>query len=364
MATFADVLTIINGKNQSKVENPNGQYPIYGSGGIIGWADDYLCEANTVIIGRKGNINKPIYVEAPFWNVDTAFGLRANEHKLVPKYLFYFCESFDFEKLNTTVTIPSLTRANLLKIVIPLPDLPTQRRIAATLDKVSESIALCKQMMADLDELVKSQFVEMFGDPVKNERAWAMKPIKELYSVGSSKRVYASEQTTTGVPFLRVSDICSLIDGDEIHPSLYISEDRFAELMNSDLVPTENDILVTSRGTIGRCYIMKASDKFYFQDGMVTWLRKKCCDVEPQYMSTLFAADSFAEVLDKATNKTTVHYISIDKLASISIPVPPVKLQEQFATFVAQADKSKLAVQQQLAELEMLKKSLMQEYFE
>ena len=63
MNTFADVLEIKNGRNQKSVENPKGKYPIYGSGGIMGYADDYTCKPETVIIGRKGNINKPIYVE-------------------------------------------------------------------------------------------------------------------------------------------------------------------------------------------------------------------------------------------------------------------------------------------------------------
>ena len=66
--TFKDILEIKNGKNQRAVEDPKGKYPIYGSGGIMGYANDYICHANTVVIGRKGNINKPIYVEEPFWN--------------------------------------------------------------------------------------------------------------------------------------------------------------------------------------------------------------------------------------------------------------------------------------------------------
>lgn len=155
MARFADVLTIINGKNQKKVENPNGKYPIYGSGGIMGYADDYICEANTVIIGRKGSINNPLFVKTRFWNVDTAFGLCADPGKLQPKYLYYFCEKFDFEQLNTTVTIPSLTRANLLKVEIPLPPFDEQRKIAAVLDKVSDLIAKRRQQLDRLDELVK-----------------------------------------------------------------------------------------------------------------------------------------------------------------------------------------------------------------
>ena len=85
MGRFSDVLTIINGKNQKGVENPHGKYPIYGSGGIMGYADDFICNGQTVIIGRKGSINKPIFVDGPFWNVDTAFGLSAQTDILLPK---------------------------------------------------------------------------------------------------------------------------------------------------------------------------------------------------------------------------------------------------------------------------------------
>ena len=117
---FGDIHEIKNGKNQRAVENQDGLYPIYGSGGVIGHADVYICEADTVIIGRKGSINNPIYVAEPFWNVDTVFGLEAKRDLLLPRYLFYFCKKYNFEKLNKTVTIPSLTKADLLKIKIDL----------------------------------------------------------------------------------------------------------------------------------------------------------------------------------------------------------------------------------------------------
>ena len=113
---WSDVLTIINGRNQNAVECEDGEYPIYGSGGVMGKANDYLCPPNCTIIGRKGNINKPIYVETKFWNVDTAFGLSANEEILNPRYLYYFCVDYNFERHNKAVTIPSLTKADLLKI--------------------------------------------------------------------------------------------------------------------------------------------------------------------------------------------------------------------------------------------------------
>ncbi len=163
--TFEDVVSIINGKNQKNVENPEGKYPIYGSGGVMGYADDYICEANTVIIGRKGSINNPIFVEEPFWNVDTAFGLVAHEDKLLPKFLFYFCKFFDFEKLNTTVTIPSLTKSNLLKIKIRVPNIDNQKKIVEILDKTYALVQIKQRELDELDTLIKARldFLKIFN---------------------------------------------------------------------------------------------------------------------------------------------------------------------------------------------------------
>ena len=140
---FGDIATVINGKNQSKVENPNGKYPIYGSGGIMGRADDYICPENCTIIGRKGSINNPIFVEEKFWNVDTAFGLSPSE-AVLPKFLFYFCEYFDFTTLDSSTTLPSLTKTNIQQIVFALPPIEEQKRI---LDKTNE-------LFGKLDEIV------------------------------------------------------------------------------------------------------------------------------------------------------------------------------------------------------------------
>jgi type I restriction enzyme S subunit len=133
---WQDVLTIINGKNQKKVEDNNGAYSIYGSGGKMGRASDYLCRENSIIIGRKGNINKPILVREKFWNVDTAFGLEAKKEFLSFQYLYWFCKFFNFEKLNKTVTIPSLTKADLLNIEIPMPPVILQMKFEKVCNKI------------------------------------------------------------------------------------------------------------------------------------------------------------------------------------------------------------------------------------
>lgn len=143
---LGDIVNVINGKNQSKVVNPNGPYPIYGSGGIIGYADDYLCPENCTIIGRKGTINNPILVKTKFWNVDTAFGICPSEC-IDYLYLYYFCKSFNFTKLDKSTTLPSLTKTNIEHIYIPLPPLAEQKRIVA---KVMELLNLLDKITAEL----------------------------------------------------------------------------------------------------------------------------------------------------------------------------------------------------------------------
>ena len=134
---FGDIADVINGKNQSKVVDDNGLYPIYGSGGIMGRANDYICHENCTIIGRKGSINNPIFVEEKFWNVDTAFGL-APTSNVLPKYLFYFCKSFDFTTLDSSTTLPSLTKTNIQQILFPLPSLSEQQRIINKIENLFE----------------------------------------------------------------------------------------------------------------------------------------------------------------------------------------------------------------------------------
>lgn len=174
---FEDILEIRNGKNQKAVENPEGRYPIYGSGGVIGYADDYICEADTIIIGRKGSINNPIYASEPFWNVDTAFGLSVKKDFVLPRYLYYFCKKFDFGKLNKTVTVPSLTKSDLLKIKINVPVKEEQQAIIDKLMKIESIMAFRKIELDYLDVLIKARFVEMF---VKNEYDWKEVTIAEV----------------------------------------------------------------------------------------------------------------------------------------------------------------------------------------
>ena len=133
---FGDIHEIKNGKNQRAVENQDGLYPIYGSGGVIGHADDYICEADTVIIGRKGSINNPIYVAEPFWNVDTIYYTEIKTDIISAKFFYHYIVNEHIEKFNTSnASRPALTKAVLDKIDIPIPHVDEQQRIVSILDR-------------------------------------------------------------------------------------------------------------------------------------------------------------------------------------------------------------------------------------
>ena len=356
---FSDVLTIINGRNQKQVENPNGKYPIYGSGGIMGYADDFICKEKTVVIGRKGNINKPIFVETPFWNVDTAFGLYANRERLLPKYLYYFCKKYDFEQLNTTVTIPSLTKANLLKIEIPLPPLDTQRHIAAVLDKVSDLIALRKQQLAKLDELVKARFVEMFGDPVRNDKCWGEFSIREL-----CKKIYGGgtpskdnpEYFNGEIPWVTPKDMKIMIIKDSKD---HITEEA-VDKSSASVIP-ENSVLMVIRSGI-----LKRSLPIAINSVPVTINQDMKAFVPGEMVVAPYLAYYFKSVerdILRRIRGVTADNIDFKDFQKRLIMVPPINLQNQFADFVAKVEKTKSSVQKALAETQVLFDSLMQEYF-
>ena len=360
MAKFSEVLSITNGKNQRKVENPNGRYPIYGSGGIMGYADDYLCDAETVIIGRKGSINKPIFVEEPFWNVDTAFGLVANRSVLLPKYLFYFCIYFDFEQLNTTVTIPSLTKANLLNIEMKLPSLIVQQGIVERLSKVDELIALRKEQLIKLDKLVKSRFIELFGTIHDNKFGYEIKTLQDVCEQikdGTHQTPTYTDDSVNGYKFLSSKDVTTgKIDWAHLK---YIPEELHNELY-ARIAPRKGDILLAKNGTTGIAAIVDRDEIF---DIYVSLALLRPIEMKSVYLWAAINSVETKQQFDSSLKGIGVPNLHLGEIKKAKIIVPPMGEQKRFAAFVEQTDKSKLAIQQSLTKLELLKKSLMQEYF-
>lgn len=348
---------------QKDVENNSGNYPIYGAAGLIKYVDFYQQEKEYIAVVKDGaGIGRAMKLPAKSSVIGTMQYIFPKENVYID-YLFYLLSHLNLAKYFSGATIPHIYFKDYKNEEVKLPPLEEQKAIAEKLDKVSILIEKRKQQLSQLDFLVKSQFIELFGNPEYNTKGFPLHKLGDLCNVGSSKRIYQDEQTADGIPFLRISDLNNKIDGKEVSLDLFIPEKLYESLKDAGLVPIAGDILVTARGTLGRCYIIKESDVFYFQDGMITWLSELNDKVTNLYISHLFNTEGMKKQIAGLQAGSTVAYLSIAMTKKLNVMLPPVGLQNEFARFVEQTDKSKFRVKQSLAALELLKKSLMQKYF-
>lgn len=347
---WKEVLTIINGKNQSAVVDENGEYPIYGSGGIMGYANNWLCPENCVIIGRKGNINKPIFVETKFWNVDTAFGLNANIEYLLPKFLFYFCLDYNFERHNKAVTIPSLTKADLLKIDIPLPPKSTQLAIVSELDKINELIRLKKEQLKDFDNLAQSLFYEMFGEgkclrkklkDIVKIQSGQVSPLEEPYSEMIHIGPANIESNTGRLLNLKTAKEENLISGKYLFDSSMVLYSKIRPNLNKVTIPSFEGICSADMYPI---IPLESIDK--------------------NFLLFLLKQKEFLTYAISNSGRANIPKINREALLNYEAILPPLSLQRLFAQRIEQIEGEKSEVQKSIQDLETLLASRMQYWFE
>ena len=136
---WKDVVKIVNGKDYKHVQVDEGGYPVYGTGGEMARASDYLCPENSVLLGRKGTIDKPLLIKEKFWNVDTAFGAIPDAEVLDYIYFFWHCIFTDFKILNKGTTLPSTTKIDLLNLWVKVPEMSQQKEFASIVKQADKS---------------------------------------------------------------------------------------------------------------------------------------------------------------------------------------------------------------------------------
>ena len=329
---------------QSDVVDKDGDYPIYGASGYIGNVDFYHQEQPYVAVVKDGaGIGRTTLHPAKSSVIGTMQYLLPKGNVL-PEYLCYVVKYMHLEKYFTGATIPHIYFKDYKNEEFNLDSLDRQKEIVSTLNKIEKVIESRTKELELLDELIRARFVEMFGNPDVNEKNWNVYKMEQLCEVGSSKRIYQNDQSLTGIPFLRISDLVNRMDTGSKDCDLFIPEELFEKFKKQGLVPARGDILLTARGTLGRCYIIQDDDEFYFQDGMITWLSKFDEKITPLYISYLFEMPEFRKQIDSLQAGSTVAYLSISMTKELNVMVPPLELQNQFAAFVAQTDKSKFDI--------------------
>ena len=254
-------------------------------------------------------------------------------------YLLHLVRSLHLGRGFSGSTIPHIYFRDYGKIEVPLPSIDAQKRIVFELGSVEAQIAQAETQIKQLDSLVKSRFVEMFGDLEHGYKCSSCK-LESIAEVGSSKRVFKNELLSEGVPFYRGTEVAELSAGGSIKPNLFISKEHYERLIGSTGKPEIGDLLLPSICPGGQIWCVNTNAPFYFKDGRVLWIRPDRDAVDGVYLrhalSTMFQM-SFSNI----ASGTTFAELKIFLLKELNVPLPELKDQKEFVSFASQVDKSR-----------------------
>ena len=319
----------------------------------------------TVILSSRAPIGKTAIAGCEMY-CNQGFKNLICSDKINPRYLYWFLTS-NTEYLNSLgrgATFKEISKEIVANIEIPLPAMERQLAIAEKFEKISELIALRKEQLAKLDQLVKSRFVELFGDMLLNEMEWNEAPLESLADIvsGITKGRKVRETDLIEVPYMAVSNVKDgYIDWTTVKTIMATKQ----EIEQYRLLPY--DVLMTEGGDpdkLGRGAVITTPLENSIHQNHIFRVRLQTKKILPVFFSEYLQHQKAKRYFLRSAKQTTgIASINMKQLRALPVLVPPLDLQEQFATFVEQTDKSKLAIQQSLDKLETLKKSLMQEYF-
>ena len=312
----------------------------------------FLCDNGDLVFASSGityeTLSKKIAFvtekDLPLCMNTSVIRFKPINHDVCIDYIYYFFKSEKYRnqisKLMTGSAQLNYGPSHLHKVKIPYYDIVKQTKIADELKKIDENISICYRNIDNLDNIVKSQFIEMFGDPKVNPNGYEIKKISDIFNVGSSKRVFESEWTDSGVPFYRAREIVKLSKDGYVDNELYITEEMYDNYKKKYGVPQEDDMMVTGVGTLGICYIVKKEDKFYFKDGNTLWFKNKgLCNV--RFIRDQYNTDFVREQIEANANASTVGTYTITNANNTRVLVPPIDLQNEYVSFCEVIDKSK-----------------------
>ena len=294
--------------------------------------------------------------------------LRDNNGIFDKRFLYYYLSSPStyqkFKNMAVGGVVNNLNSEMVRGVTVPVPTMEEQLSIVSALDKVTELIALRKEQLTKLDQLVKSRFIELFGDMLLNELEWDEVLLESLADVvsGITKGRKIRETNLIEVPYMAVSNVKDgYIDWTTVKTIMATKQ----EIEQYRLFPY--DVLMTEGGDpdkLGRGAVITAPLENSIHQNHIFRVRLQAERILPVYFSEYLQHQKAKRYFLRCAKQTTgIVSINMKQLRSLPVLVPPLELQEQFAAFVEQTDKSKSAIQQSLDKLELLKKSLMQEYF-
>ena len=383
MARLGDICTIVSGST------PKSNIPEYWDGDIK-WItpaelseDTYIINdsvrhvtelgvqktglmpfpKDTVILSSRAPIGKTAIAGCEMY-CNQGFKNLICSDRINPRYLYWFlsCNTEYLNSLGRGATFKEISKEIVANIEIPLPPLERQRAIAVKFEQVSKLISLRKEQLAKLDELVKARFVEMFGNFVHERDRWSICEVGDVADTIDPQPSHRTPPTSAdGIPYIGIAE-CNyktrLIDFGKARK---VGRNVLHEHLERYILD-EGDFIIGKIGTIGKPFFVPAEQTYTLSANTVL-IKPHKGQVSPQFLFAVFQSEYMDRIIDAEKKSTSQPAFGIQKVRKITIPLPPLELQELFATYVVETNKTKLTIQASLDKLEVMKKALMQEYF-
>ena len=326
-----------------------------------------LFQSGDIIFGKRRAYQRKLAVA----DVDGicsahAMVLRPKTDVVLEEFLPFFMQSDIFMDRAVKISVgglsPTINWRDLAKEEFALPPLEEQRRIAEILDAADTLRAKYSEAFAQLDTLLQSTFLHMFGDPDTNPKGWEQSPLGQLCGVGSSKRVFVSEFVEEGIPFYRGTEVGSLGEGEALTPTLFITHDHYEQLKRHSGVPRPGDLLLPSICPDGRIFIVQDDKPFYFKDGRVLWIKAGESGINSTFL-LYFLKAVFVKAYSKIASGSTFAELKIFALKNLVVYVPPREEQDRFTKVFESIEGQKARMRSHLVELDALFASLQSRAF-
>ena len=360
--TLDKVLTIGGGKDYKHLEK--GSIPVYGSGGYMLSVSDYLYDGESVCIGRKGTIDKPMFLKGKFWTVDTLFYTHSFKDS-VPYFIYQFFQIVPWRSLSEASGVPSLSKSVINKVKINLPPLPEQRKIAKILSTWDKAISITERLIdnskqqkkALMQQLLtgKKRLLDESGKPFKDEWETAM-----LSDIG---KVFIGLVTTMtkyyvddGIPLIRNSDIKpNTIDKTKM---LQLCSDFSNDYDNRKL--RKGDIVTVHTGEVGVSSVI--DDELDGCIGFATLnTRPNTLKVNAEYLSWYFNSERFINWCVSMSTGDGRRNLNLKDFVKAKVLLPSLEEQQKIVSVLKNADKEIDVLVHQLADFKQEKKALMQQ---
>ena len=308
-------------------------------------------------IGEALKLNRRAITSCDCLIDNNAMGIAPKREALRIQYFYFLMKNLKMQTLAESTTVPSVRKTVLEDYEIEVPSIDEQEEIEKKLVLTQEIIEMRKKELIALDNLIKARFVELFGEYYMNHIN--EKQLDEICDF-IDYRGKTPEKSESGIPLITAKNVKD--NRFSIEPQEFIPEENYDDVMTRG-IPRVNDVLFTTEAPLGNvCRIPDVYERFCVGQRLIT-MQPHTDVINSEYLEHALASAEFQEKMWQKSSGSTVKGIRSKLLVLLTIPVPPIELQNQFRDFVHQVDKSKVAVQKSLDESQQLFDSLMQRYF-